>query len=278
MPKRPRVGILALLQESNTFLSGRTTRRHFEEDLLLRGEAIRQQMAASQHEVAGFFAGLAQADIEAVPLFVARAYPHGVIEAASFDFLLESLLRELEAAGPLDGILAAPHGATVAEQAPDADGHWLRRVREKIGPDLPLIATLDPHANLSPEMVAATTALIAYNTNPHLDQRQTGEKAAALMARVLRENLRLTQAAAFPPMAINIQRQRTDLPPLSHLYTAATALCARPGVISHSLLLGFPYADVAEMGSAALVVTEDNIALAQQCAQQIAREMWQMRR
>jgi microcystin degradation protein MlrC len=261
-----RVGILALLQESNTFISGKTTLEHFQQDVLLSGEAIRRQFQDAPHEIGGFFQGLKKAGIEAVPIFAARAYPNGTIEAATFDHLVGQMMDELEAAGPLDGILAAPHGATVAENHPDADGYWLTRVRESMGLQKPLIATLDLHANLSQAMVDATTALIAYQTNPHLDQLETGLRAADLMARTLSGSVYPTQAAAFPALAINIQNQNTAEFPLSSFYDQINAAANGPDVLSHSVLLGFPYADVEEMGSSALVVTNDQPQQAQELA------------
>src|SRR5271166_3764987 len=185
-----RVGILALLQESNTFLRESTTLDRFRDDLLLVGEDVRRQLESTHHEVGGFFAGLAEAGIEAVPLVAARAYPLGVVTAAAFDTLLALMKQQLEQAGPLAGILVAPHGATVSERYPDADGHWLRCVRQWVGARCPIIGTLDPHANLSPQMVASSDALIAYRTNPHLDQRQCGLDAARLMAATLRGAVR----------------------------------------------------------------------------------------
>src|SRR5690606_39234609 len=124
--------------------------------------------------------------ITAVPIFGARAVPYGAITAEAFDALLRMMLAELAKAGPLDGLLVAPHGATVAKNSPDADGPWLMAVREQVGPELTIIGTRDPHANLSPAMVAATNALFAYRTNPHIDQRARGLEAAALMGRTLR--------------------------------------------------------------------------------------------
>ena len=115
---------------------------------------------------------------------------------------------------------------------------------------MPIIATLDPHANLSREMVDACDALIAYRTNPHLDQQARGLEAAALMARALRGQVRPRLAAAFPPLAINIERQQTSEPHCRPLYELADAMLRQPGVLSNSILLGFPYSDVAEMGSA----------------------------
>jgi len=272
-----RIGIVALLQESNTFIAERTTFEHFERELLLTGEAIREQLADTEHEVGGFFAGIADADeFEAVPIFAARALPYGTIEAEAFDRLVAQLLGNVSNAGALDGILAAPHGATVAANHPDADGWWLSQLRELVGEKMPIIATLDPHANLSPAMVNATNALVAYSTNPHLDQRATGLRAADLMKRTLRGEIRPTQAAAFPAMQINIQKQNTSESPLLDFYQAAEQI-AFEQTVSHSILLGFPYADVAEMGSAALAITDNDPGLAQQTANRIGDEMWQRR-
>jgi microcystin degradation protein MlrC len=275
-----RVGIVGLLQESNTFLTETTRRAHFEMDLLLRGEGIRETMAGAPHEVGGFFAGLAEAaeEVEAVPLFLARALPYGRIDQADFERLVEELLEAVAAAGPLDGILAAPHGATVAYGHDDADGWWLGRLRDLVGPDVPIIASLDPHANLSPAMVAATDAIVAYRSNPHLDQRETGQRAALLMIETLAGRVRPIQAAAYPPMAINIRSQNTSESPMRELYEALGALADRPGVVSHSVILGFPYADVPEMGSAVLVVTEGDATLARELAEAMGEEMWQQRR
>ena len=100
-----RVGIIAWLHESNTFVKRTTTRENFEDDLLVTGEAVREKMEHAKHEVGGFFSGLAEDEFEAVPIFAARAYPSGVIEAGAFSELEDLLLSELESAGQLDGIL-----------------------------------------------------------------------------------------------------------------------------------------------------------------------------
>ncbi len=269
-----RVGIIALLHESNTFSSEPTTLDHFREDLLLTGRAVRDQMAATYHEVSGFFEGLDEAGLDAVPIFAARAVPFGTITKGAFDQLVEMLFVELARAGDLDGLLLAPHGATVSEEHRDADGYWLTRVRQHVGPEMPLISTLDAHANLSERMLHATDAVIAYRSNPHLDQRARGREAATLMARTLRGEVRPTTAAAFPPMAINIECQQSSAPPCLDFYALADRLRERPRVLSNSILLGFPYADVEEMGSSVLVVTDDDEPLATRLADELADYLW----
>jgi microcystin degradation protein MlrC len=275
--KSKRIGIVGLLQESNTFIEGKTTLDHFKEDLFLMGEDIRRNMVDAPHEVGGFFEGLATAGYEAVPIFLARAIPYGVIESSAFEYLVEQLLVELERADLLDAILAAPHGATVAENHPDADGYWLGKVRKVVGPDLPIVATVDPHANLSQAMIEATHAIISYETNPHLDQRATGRRAADLLTKILRDEIHPVQVAAFPPMAINIQSQETSTTPLSDFYESAKELNENHGTLSHSIILGFPYADVPEMGSAILVVTDNNSDLATEIAGKLGDALWEAR-
>ena len=272
-----RIGIVALLHESNTFVRQRTTLDRFREDLLIEGEAIRDALAASHHEIGGFFSGLdalsAATGATAVPLFAARAMPSGTISADAFDYLLDRILNIVSSTAGLDGILVAPHGAAVSEKFPDADGVWLDQLRNAVDATLPIIGTLDAHANLSRLMVDSCNALVAYRTNPHLDQRERGREAARLMVATLRGDVRPTMAAAFPPLAINIERQCTSEPHLQPLYRLADAQLDNRAVISNSILLGFPYADVPEMGAATIAVTNDDAPLAACLADELASWM-----
>lgn len=272
-----RVGIIALLHESNTFINQPTTLEHFRASLLLRGEAIREQLAGSHHEVGGFFEGLSMCGLQAVPIFAARAVPYGTIAADAFQTLVEMMLAALEQAGHLDGLLVAPHGATVSGRHPDADGHWLGEVRQRVGADVPIIGTLDAHANLSQKMVDACDALISYRSNPHLDQRTRGIEAATLLSRTLGGEVQPTMSACFPRMAMDIEKQATDESPCRELIALADRQRDDPRVLTNSVLLGFPYADVAEMGSATICATDNNPELADRLARQLADWMWDRR-
>jgi microcystin degradation protein MlrC len=275
-----RIGILGLLHESNTFVAQPTLLERFHEDLWLCGEAVIDRMSGSHHELGGFIDGIHQSTGNAarcVGLFAARATPSGPIEAAAFDQLMRQIESAIADHLPLDGLLVAAHGAAVSQVHPDADGHWLGQVRQQVGSGVPIIATLDPHANLSPAMVAACDALIAYRTNPHLDQRRQGELAAQLLLATLAGKVRPAMAASFLPLAINIERQGTDDTPLRELLEAADRQLELPAVLSNSLLLGFPYADVPEMGAAVLTVTDADPPLAQRLADQLAERLWSVR-
>lgn len=273
-----RIGIVALLHESNTFVRQPTDLDRFREDMFLHGEAIRETLFDSHHEIGGFFAGIDSFKSEpaatAVPLVALRAVPSGTITSNAFSQLVDQVLTSVEAAAPLDGILVAPHGAAVSESHADADGFWLSELRRLVGPDVPIVGTLDSHANLSRQMVASCDALIAYRTNPHLDQRDRGREAAELIIATLRGDIRPTMAAAFPPLVINIERQCTDDAHWQPLFQLANAQLQHDSVLSNSLLLGFPYADVPEMGASALVVTDEDALLADRLAQELAAHVW----
>lgn len=276
-----RIGILGLLHESNTFISQPTKFENFQEDLFAEGTEVIRRLGNSHHEIGGFIQGLQQAaqhqSIELVPLFAARATPSGTIEANTFQHLVQKILSSIERNLPLDGLLVAAHGAAVSQAYPDADGYWLGRVREQLGQGRPIIGTLDPHANLSQAMVSACDALIAYRTNPHLDQKQRGLEAASLLVNTLSGKALPTMAACFPPLVINIERQSTDEPHWRHPFELADQQATQPNVLSNSIFLGFPYADVAEMGAASLVVTNNDAPLAKSLAQELSDYLWDHR-
>src|SRR5205807_7849553 len=126
--------------------------------------------------------------------------------------IAREMIDALRGAMPVDGLLVALHGATVAENFPDADGEMAARLRHALGPEIPIIMTLDLHANVSPKMAAHTNATVIYRSNPHLDQKQRGIDAAALMARTLCGDIHPVQALETPPLLINISRQHTQEP------------------------------------------------------------------
>ena len=265
-----RIGIIGIAHESNSFISLPTTLESFRQVALLTGEDVRQEYAAAHHELGGFFQGLDQAGVEAVPILMANAMPSGPVSADTLETILEMMWQELDRVGQLDGLLLGPHGAAVSEDHPDMDGYWLSLVRERCGADFPIVATIDPHANLSQAIVDACHATVAYRSNPHFDQRQRGLEACSLLMSHLHGQVQLTQAAVFPPVSINIERQHTTQEPCLSMYQFADKLLERERVLSNSIVLGFPYADVVEMGSSFIAVTNNDPPLAHQIAAEMS--------
>jgi microcystin degradation protein MlrC len=270
----PRVAIAGFLHESNTFNAALTELAAFD---VQRGEAIAATWGAAPHEIGGLLEGAGRAGLELVPTLLAQAVPSGTVAAGAFEVLAGEIVAQALAARPLDGLLLALHGAMASEEYLDADGEVVRRLRAALGQDFPIVVTHDFHANLSQQIVRDSTALVVYQTNPHLDQRECGLKAAGLMARILLDGVRPAPALAKPPMLLNIMFHNTSAEPLRSLMQSARDLEAQPGILAASLVAGYQYADVYEMGPSAIVVTDGDPALAEREAQRLASGLWEAR-
>ena len=152
-----RVGIAAFLHESNTFLSVPTTLDHFHSTSWTEGSGVRDRWAGALHEIGGLLDGSDAEGLQVVPLVATYAVPGGTVTSEAFDAIADRITSLIREAMPLDGMLIALHGATVAENYPDADGEILSRVRSVLGVDAPLIVTLDLHANISHRMADIAT-------------------------------------------------------------------------------------------------------------------------
>lgn len=273
-----RIAVAGLSHESNTFSPVPASLEQFETAGILQGQAIVDEYAASSATISGYLALAEEADdVELVPLEFSRITPMGPITPEAFETLCGRMVTMLAERGPWDGVLLALHGAAVAVEYPDADGEIARRVRQAVGDDVVIGVSHDMHANISHELVATVDVMTVYHTNPHIDARERGLEAAHLVARTIRGEIRPTMALETPPVAINILRQGTDDEPMRSLMAKAFACAARDGVLSVSVAEGFPYADVAEMGMAFLAMTDNDPALAQAIAREVADAAWEVR-
>ena len=189
-----RIAIGQFMEESNTFVRQRADLQHFRATQLLYGDEIVQRLRGTRAEVGGFLDVLDPAGVEVVPTVAANAVSSGPVTRATFEHVRDALLERLAAAGPVDGVLLALHGAMVLEDAPDGEGELLAAVRKAIGPAVPLVATLDLHATITPRMVQEADALVGYDTYPHIDLYETGAKAAALLLRTVRGEVQARDA------------------------------------------------------------------------------------
>jgi microcystin degradation protein MlrC len=269
-----RIAIASFTHESNTFAAFPTTLAEFS---VHRGEEVLRHYASTFHEVAGFIAAAEEFDYDLAPLLAANATPAGPLTSETYETLVGELLASIRSAGEIDGLLLALHGAMVAEEFPQADGETLRRVRELVGPHLPVVVTHDYHGNVPDSLVQDATALVIYKTNPHIDQRERGIQAAEILARAIRGDVKPTMAMAKPELLFNIAFHNTSKPPMQPLVQAAIALEKEPGILACSIAAGYQYADVPYMGPSIVVVTDNDPERAQREADRLAEMMWGVR-
>ncbi len=275
-----RIAIGQLWQETNTFNPWPTTRGDFEHFGVCRGAELVERMA-DINELGGFIQSLRawREHPEIVGLVRLPAWPAGAATTDTFAWLRDELVDSLRAQLPVDAVLLALHGSLVAETTPDVEGEILGRVRQLIGPDVPLVATLDLHANITTRMVEVADALVLYHTAPHIDVFETGQRGAVVLRRIL-DGARPVTAFQKVPMVVPAERANTqDRASVSFAFRERLqGLEADPRILSAGLATVQPWLDIPELGSAVLVVADGDVDLARQECARLAGEVWQRRR
>ena len=278
-----RIAIGQLWQETNTFNPLPTTRQHFEEFGVLRGPELIERMADT-NELGGFIQSLRTWPERPEILGLARlpAWPGGAATAETFTWLRDVLLEELRRNVPVDGVLLALHGAMVAEGHPDVEGDILQAIRKVIGDHVPLVATLDLHANITFTMVEQANALVLYHTAPHVDVFETGQRGARVLRRILVHGVRPGTAFQKLPLVVPAERANTQDPAsISHDFRLQLEELERdPRILSAGLATVQPWLDIPELGSSVIVVSDgsDGGKLAYSACAKLALNVWQRRR
>ncbi len=269
-----------IAQETNTFQWQPTTLEDFGRPgfgTLARGEQI-LAMEGTGTVYGGAVAEARRQGIDLIPTAYGAVMPGGRVARAAFDTLCEEILTGIEAALPVDGVFLVLHGAMALEDHDDAEGLLLAAVRDAVGPEVPIVAPLDLHTNLSDEMVALADALVGYKHYPHTDMPETGAQALRILAAIVRREARPTIAhARLPLIAPNQSMVTTWQSPLKTAIDRARELEREPGVLAATVLGGFPFADVPFAGLATIVVTDGEPDLAHRAANELAAICWERR-
>ncbi len=271
-----RIGIGGIWHETNTFSTEITGRSAFEDYQLATGEDIIARYKGTGTELGGMIDGARSHGFALVPTLFAAAVPSGMIDQAVLRDLIDELVTRLRDAGPLDGVLLVLHGAAVAEDIDDADGWILAQIRVAIGPIVPLVAAFDCHANLSQAMVDQADMLIGYDTYPHTDMAERGRETADALASMLRDQSRPVSAFRKLPLLTAPQMQATSEPPMTDIMAELHAIEKRDAILNGSIAMGFPYADVLDLGASVLAYATETEA-AERAADDLARTIWKAR-
>ncbi len=282
-----RVATGGLSHESSTFTPVPTTIESYRERFLLEGDDILRTFAGTNTPIGGFIEGAQAHGFELIPTLLGEPQPSAPTPRALYDELLGRILDGIAEAMPLDGVLLELHGSMSVgdldgpDGLGDAEGHLLAAVRDTVGPDVPVLAQLDIHSNVSQQMVSMADVLIGRETYPEVDMAARGRECADVLARIVREGLRPTMALHQIPMVWGLN-QVTAHPPMRDAIAELHRIESLAGVVCGSIATCFFLADVPEMGASVYVVTDNDQALAQAYADQLGewiyarREEWQL--
>lgn len=270
----PRVAVGALKHESNTFTSRRTDYATFDP---VEGAAVWDSEWDEGSATAGFRDRLTAArDVSLVETLFAHALPDGVVEGDAYERLRGGIVEPIRESAPdLDAVYLDLHGSMYAEGEDDPEGDLLTAVREAVGPETPVVASLDMHATVTERMVAAADGFAAYRTAPHTDVYETGERAAGVLEQLL-AGAETTVAWERLPVLLAGERSETDAEPMRSLIAALESADDRAGVLDASYLLGFPWADSPHSGCYAVVTATDERA-AGDAARDLGERFWERR-
>ena len=260
-----RIAIGGFQHETNTFAPSKASYEDFIEPRgwpgLTRGPHLFEAVAGINLPIAGFIEAARHAGHDLVPLLWCSTTPSAEVERTAYERIAAELCDRIRQAEPLDAIYLDLHGAMVAEHLEDGEGELLQRVRAIIGPALPIVCSLDLHANVTSEMVARATAMIAYRTYPHIDMAETGARCGRLLDRVLRDGPPPSKAFRKLSFLIPLTWQCTMIEPAASLYRMVDDL-EHDEVLSVSLAMGFAPADIRDCGPAAIAYASSEAAAA----------------
>jgi microcystin degradation protein MlrC len=272
-----RIAVAGLALESVSFLPDLVTYEDFEQ-VALRGPGLIEALAGTATPGGGFIDALSRAGAEIVPL----VYVDGDAAGSAADEAVEAYMVEicdgLARAGPLDGLLLYLHGAMTTPARPDPERDILEAVRAAVGPDLPVAAAFDLHANLSPATAGLVTALVGFHYSPHVDMAETGERAARLLLAAIEGRARPRLSIAKAPVVLPSIFTATGLPPLSGIVADSVAAPERdPRILDASVFCGFAYSDTPDIGFSVAVVSDGAREAGDMLAAALAGRVWEER-
>lgn len=265
-----RIAIASILQESNTFSPVMT---RYEDFLPVFGGEALARHEGKLTEMGGFIDVLNQLHVTIVPVCAAWAITANRLDGAGYRQLVGAFERRLRQS-KAEALLLAMHGAQTAAGEDDVEGAVLQIARTVLGPSKPIVLTLDLHANITQRMVGLADAIVGYHTYPHIDMFEVGQKAARLMLRILRNQVRPRMAYRKLPLIIQAENSQTTRGPMHALIRAAQVLEQSGKAEAVSIFPVQPWMDIAEMGCAVVAVTHGDLGAAQRQADTIARRLW----
>lgn len=268
-----RVLSFELHHESNTLCADKTDIKAFQAGFILEGSAALNQRGNDVNtELAGFNDVAKEQGWDLTHVLSAKAGPGGIVTSEAFTSLVTPLIEAAQT-GDYNGVVLSLHGAMVTEGHDDGDAEILRQLRAVVGPDIPIAVTLDPHANVAPDVVNNADIVTSYRTYPHTDMEETGSRAANILHRTMMGEINPHTVVVQVPMMEEVNGGRTDEGPMLPRIKAARGHEELSSVFDASINGGFATGS-AFVGPSVTVVYEGDSKLHRDFAETVAMDMW----
>jgi microcystin degradation protein MlrC len=207
----------------------------------------------------------------------ANPNPSGIVTDDAFEQITAMIIGAVDTKGPIDGALLFLHGAMVSDNHEDAEGEFLARLRRRLGPEVPIVVTLDLHANVTQLMADNANALIAYRTYPHIDYYERAWQGAELLQRAMEGEIRPKTVIARRPMLYGLDHGRTQRGPMAELIARGETLERNGEALVVSICAGFSRANIHDVGPSVTVTVDGNTARGQAIAEEFMDYAWETR-
>jgi microcystin degradation protein MlrC len=288
--KKIRIAYLRIAQESNAFSPIFSTFEDFERTHYLEGTALAEATSArgwemkdflKNAELSGFVKAMtqmAEEDVELIPLFSAWAVPGGSLSRETVTLFLEKIETFISQAGQLDGVFFSMHGAMCGEDMAHPEVNFLEKLRGLVGPKVKIAVTMDLHAQVTDEMIQLVDILAGYRTNPHRDHARVGFRAGEILLDAIRGEVMPTMEWRSLPMLYGGGTTIDFLPPMRRIYKLMKEMEKDRRVLYVTLMNGNLWHSSPTPGWSVIVVTDDNGPLAARLAEELADQVWELRK
>jgi microcystin degradation protein MlrC len=238
------------------------------------GQRAIEKYQAANMGLAAYIALARQENAELVIPCAGNAAPSGPVAKAAFEHFADAVCGAVRKG--CDALFLDLHGAMVTETSDDGEGELLKRVRA-IAPDLPIAVSLDFHTNMSADMINAATVMTGYCTYPHIDMRETAERAGRTLVRSLKGEVKPVIVWGKRPMLTHTLKQSPSVQPLKDIMDKAIAAERGGAVLNASVFGGFPMADIPYVGFTVVLVADRETRAAEKLREELLDEAWQRR-
>jgi len=269
-----KIVIASFLQETNTFSPNKTTLSDFN---FSEGNDFYLNALKEKTEVKGFINILKKEKMKIIPLMGGWAVSSGKIKKKDFKIIINKFLLSIKKIEKFDGLLLALHGSCAAEGCDSVDSYLIEKIRNIIGNKIPIMISLDLHANITRSMQKNTNAIVGYKTCPHTDIYETGKKTAELMISRLKNKIKPKIILQKLPMITQAENHLTDRGVFKKLIQKTRQYEKIPNILSVSIFAMQPWLDVKEAGWAITIVSNNNSLKAKKLTKILAEEVWSKR-